>query len=139
MSDEVAGGAPGATAPSLRLVVLDERLAVCRLEPDAGIPAWATAGDFFSVTRTEDELSVVCPEEYVPEGTVCERVWRALKVEGPLDFSLVGVMASLTAPLAERGVSVFTIATHDTDYALVNEENLDLAVAALGERGHEVT
>lgn len=139
MPDGTAAGAPGATGASLRLVVLDERLAVCRLEPDAGVPAWATVGGFFSVTRTEDELSVVCPEEHVPEGTVCERVWRALKVEGPLDFSLVGVMASLAAPVAEAGVSIFALSTYDTDYLLVKEENLDLAVATLRERGHEVS
>lgn len=119
--------------------MLDEHLAVCRLEPDAGVPAWATVGGLFSVTRTADELSIVCPEEHVPEGAVCERVWRALKVDGPLDFSLVGVMASLAAPLAENGVGVLAIATYDTDYVLVKEESLDLAVAALRERGHEVS
>ena len=139
MTDGGAGGAPGVSGASLRLCVLEEPLAVCRLERDSGVPDWTASGGFFSVTRTDDELSVVCPEERVPEGTVCERVWRALKVEGPLDFSLVGVLASLSAPLAEKGVGVLAIATYDTDYLLVKEEDLGLAADALRGRGHEVS
>ncbi|HSL01710.1 MAG TPA: ACT domain-containing protein [Rubrobacteraceae bacterium] len=125
--------------PPLPLRVLGERLAVCRLEPDAEVPAWATVGEIFSVTRTPDELSVVCPEEVVPPGTTSEGGWRALEVEGTLDFSLVGVLASLTVPLAEGGISMFAISTYRTDYLLVREAALDLAVAALRERGHRVS
>jgi uncharacterized protein len=126
---------------SLRLTVLTEPLAGCRLEPDAEVPPWAgsASGGFFSVTRTTDELSVVCPEEQVPEGTVCERGWRALKMEGPFDLSLVGVLASVVAPLAVAGVNVLVIATYETDYVLVKEVNLDLAVSTLRERGHGVS
>src|SRR3954447_6897823 len=81
----------------LELVILDERLAVCRLDRGDDIPSWATRGGFSSVTRTHDELSVVCSEASVPEGVKSERGWRALRVSGVLDFSLVGVLASLTA------------------------------------------
>jgi hypothetical protein len=95
-------------------------------------------GELFSVTRTPDELSVVCSGERVPAGTTCEKGWRALMVEGALDFSLVGVIASLVVPLAEGGISAFAISTYRTDYLLVKEEALDLAVAALRGRGHEV-
>lgn len=123
---------------ALRLRVLAERLAVCRLDPGAGIPAWSTGAGFFSVTRAPGELSVVCPEGDVPVGVECERGWRALGVEGPLDFSMVGVLASLTAPLAEAGVSIFAVSTHDTDYVLVREGSLETAVAALRGAGHEV-
>lgn len=134
-----ASKAGGTRDASLNLSVLEHRLAVCRLEPDAEVPAWATAGELFSITRTPVELSIVCPEELVPAGTMCEKNWRPLEVEGTLDFSLVGVLASLSAPLAESGVSVFAVSTYRTDYLLVKEEALELAVVALRDRGHEVS
>ena len=123
---------------ALRLSVLDERLAVCQLEAWAEIPPWATGTQFFCVTRTPDELSVVCPEECVPAGITCEPGWRAFKLEGSFDFGLVGVLSSVAAPLAESEVGILAIATYDTDYVLVQGPQLDLAVAALRARGHEV-
>ena len=123
---------------SLRLSVLEERLAVCRLDPPAEIPEWATSAPFFSVTRTPDELSIVCPEEHVPPGVTCERGWRALRFDGPFEFGLVGVLASVAAPLAESEVSILTIATYDTDYVLVQQSQLNLAARTLRERGHEI-
>ena len=123
---------------SLHLSVLDGRLAVCRLDPRAQIPAWATGAPFFSVTRTPDELSIVCPEERVPAGVTCERGWRAFKFEGPFEFGMMGVLASVAAPLAQSEVSILAIATYDTDYVLVEESQLVLAMQALRERGHEV-
>jgi hypothetical protein len=123
---------------SLRLSVLEERLAVCRLDLPAEIPEWATSAPFFSVTRTPDELSIVCPEEHVPPGVTCERGWRALRFDGPFEFGLVGVLASVAAPLAESEVSILTIATYDTDYVLVQQSQLNLAARTLRERGHEI-
>jgi hypothetical protein len=128
----------GAPNTSLRLSVLEEHLAVCRLEPRAEIPAWATSAPFFCVARTPDELSVVCPEELVPAGITCERPWRALKLRGPFSFELTGVLASVAAPLAESGVGLLAIATYDTDYVLVKAERLGTAISALRESGHEV-
>jgi hypothetical protein len=119
--------------------VLGETLAVCRLDRYSGIPGWTTAAGFCSVTRAGDELSVVCPEESVPEDVTCERGWRAIGLEGPLDFSMVGVLAAMLTPLAGAGVPVFAISTFDTDYVLVREEQLDLAIAALRGRGYEVS
>ena len=128
---------------SLRLCVLEEPLAVCRLEARAEIPPWATGAratgaQFFCVTRTPEELSIVCAEERVPAGITCEPGWRAFKLEGPFDFGLVGVLASVAAPLARYEVGILAIATYDTDYVLVQGSQLDLAVAALRESGHEV-
>lgn len=120
---------------SLILSVLGEKLAVCRLDPEDDVPAWATGSTFSSVTRTPDELSVVCPERQVPAGVACEKDWRALKLEGTFDLDLVGILASVAAPLAEAGVGIFAIATHDTDYVLVREAQLGLAVSVLSERG----
>ncbi len=119
----------------LALTVLPGGYAVCRLPADAAFPAWA-AGDLLSVTRTADELSVVCHEEAVPGGVRCVRGWRCLRVAGTLDLSLVGVLASLLVPLAEAGVGVFALSTFDTDYLLVRDRDLARALQALQTAGH---
>src|SRR5207245_7669555 len=102
------------------------------------LPPWATAGDLFSVTRTDDELSVVCRHEAAPGGVFCERGWHCLRVAGSMPFTLVGVLASLTAPVARAGVGVFAISTFDTDYLLVKARDMPKAVAALSAAGHLV-
>ena len=119
--------------PKLTLLLLPGPYAVCRLPPDAPTPDWAY-GEFVSVTRTAEELSVVCEERGVPESVQCERGWRCFKVQGPLDFSLVGVLASLLAPLAEAGIPVFTVSTYDTDYILVREGDVERAAEAMSQR-----
>ncbi len=111
---------------------------ICRLERNAPIPEWALIGGFFSVTRTADELSVVCPRDQVPPGVQKQDGWKALRVEGPLDLSLTGVLASLTEPLAKEGISIFAISTYDTDYLLVKKEQLERAIQTLREEGYEV-
>ena len=116
------------------LRLLPHRYAVCRLAADADVPA-----AFFSVTRTPDELSVVCAEQDVPDDTKCEGGWRIFQVAGPLEFSLTGVLADIAAPLASASVSIFAISTFDTDYVLVKEENLARAVEALRGAGHRVS
>jgi hypothetical protein len=125
-------------ADSLILSLLPDILAICRLAADAPVPAWAWAGEPASVTRTRDELSVVCRADAVPEGVRCETGWRCMKVEGPLDFGLTGILAGLTAPLAAAGISVFAVCTYDTDYLLVKVENLERAMEALRAAGHRV-
>jgi uncharacterized protein len=120
------------------LSVLPELLAIARLDAGATIPAWATSGPFFSVTRTADELSIVCEQARVPEGVKAQRGWRALKVHGRFDLSEVGVMAALSAALASEGVSVLAIATFDTDYLLVSGQQLKRAIEALRSAGHLV-
>ena len=118
----------------LTLKLLDGLYAVCRLGADAPVAPslLAAKGEFLSVTRTADELSIVCEDALAPAGAKVERGWRAFKVMGPLDFSLTGIIASLTAPLAEAKISVFTVATFDTDYLLVKEADLEGAVTVLG-------
>lgn len=123
----------------LTLTTLPTPLAVCRRSPNEPIPAWALLGDFFSITRTADELSIVCPQARVPAHAQAERGWRALKVAGPLDFALTGILAGLAGALAQAGISIFAISTYDTDYVLVKEEALEPACAALRAAGCEVT
>ncbi len=129
-----------ATDGDLVLDLVDPALAVCRLGAGAEVPAWVgldTPGPV-SVTRTADELSLVLPQDRVPDGVAAERGWRAMAVRGPLDFSLVGILAALTAPLARVEVPVFALSTHDTDWLLVREPDLATAIAALDAAGHRV-
>ena len=122
------------------LRALAGRLAVARLEPGAAIPEWALAasGGLFSVTRTSEELSILCSEEAVPSGVRAERGFRALGVIGPIDFAQVGVLAAIVGPLAAAGVSLFAISTYDTDYILVKEERLETALQVLAASGHVI-
>ncbi len=113
-------------------------LAVCRLDPTSPVPGWATSDGFTAIVRTVDELSIVCAEQAVPLDATCQRGWRGLKVVGPLDFALTGVLASLATPLAEAGVSIFVVSTYDTDYLLIREEQLGTAVDALRRAGFAI-
>ncbi len=115
----------------LALSILPLSLGICRLERSLPAPSWAVESEFFSITRTDDELSIVCPECNIPANIKCEKNWRAFKVEGPLDFSLTGVLSSLASPLAEAGVSIFAISTFDTDYILVKKEKFEKATEIL--------
>lgn len=119
---------------TLRLRVLPGTLAICRLGPEATIPAWAS-GSFFSATRTPDELSLVCDEAAVPNEVRAERGWRALQVEGPLDFGLTGVLAGLATPLAAADIPIFAISTFDTDWLLVRQAQLVPATSFLRRAG----
>lgn len=118
------------------LRLLAGRFAVCRLDPSSAPPAWAfrPGATLASVTRTPDELSVVCDEASLPQAPPAriERGWRALALEGPIPFEETGVLAGLAAPLARAGVPLFALSTHDTDVILVKERDLERALAALG-------
>ena len=118
----------------LNLSILPETLAVCRLNPESTIPAWAVEKpSFFAITKTREELSIVCNQTLVPEDITAERDWNAFKVEGPLDFSLTGILADLSKPLADAGLSIFAISTFDTDYILVKTNNFDKAMHILSQ------
>lgn len=120
----------------LTLSILPDTVAICRLSQNANVPDWALTGEFFSITKTADELSLVCNQVSIPEDVPCERDWRCLKVEGTLDFSLTGILAALAAPLAEAKISIFAISTFDTDYLLVKENHLKNAIKVLSAAGH---
>jgi hypothetical protein len=122
----------------VQLYALDDLYAVVRLEPDADIPPWACTGHFWSVTRSDSELSIVCRQEEVPPDASAERGWCAFEVAGPLDFSLTGVVSSLVTPLADEQIPLFVVSTFETDYLLVREHDLRRSVAALTSAGHSV-
>ena len=127
-------------APSraLALDLLPELLAVARLDPEPGLPAWVHSSPFVSVTRSAKELSVVCYESVLPPSVPARRGLRCLGVRGPLGFSEVGVLESLARPLAEAGISIFAISTYETDHLLVSSESLEAAVRALSGAGFAV-
>ena len=122
----------------LTLTLFPGRYAIARLDAKADVPEWSANGQFVSISRTPDELSIACLEANVPAGVTCERGWRVLKCEGPLDYALTGIVASLADPLADAGVPIFPIATHDTDYLLIKETHLETAIHALTSYGHAV-
>src|SRR5271168_2666618 len=100
--------------PALTLLALQDSFAVSKMSPDIPIPTWAASGSLVSITRTRDELSIVCREEDVPfDVTACERAWRCLRVAGRIDFGMVGILASLVDPLAKAGIPVFVLSTFD--------------------------
>lgn len=120
----------------MRLKTIDARLTVCKLASAGDIDL---NRDFFFLGRTDEELSLVCRTENAPRTTLArEDGWRAFRVEGTLDFSLVGILAKLTGVLAERGIGLFAVSTYNTDYILVKEETFECALAALAAAGYEV-
>jgi hypothetical protein len=130
-----------AIAHALRLIVLPGELAVVRLPPDVHVPQWAFSaapGTLWSLTRTDDEVSIVRAADAVPSDARAERGWRALRIAGTIDFGLTGVLAAVLAPLADAGISIFAVSTYDTDYVLVRAGALDAAVEALRRAGHDV-
>jgi hypothetical protein len=122
----------------LTLSLLPDEYAVCKLEPGQNVPEWATRSAFWSVTKTQRELSIVCAEEHVPEDIKTEHGWRILQVEGPLDLSMTGVFNDLTRPLAESKISVFALSTYLTDYLLIYSKDLESAIIVLRAQGHQI-
>jgi len=116
---------------------LKDNYSIVRCASEAATPEWATNGEFTSITRTADELSIVCPIQNVPEGMKSGPRWICLKLEGPFPFSQTGVLLSFIEPLSRNGIPIFTISTYDTDYVLVQEGFADQALAILQSSGHE--
>ncbi len=114
----------------IKIKVFPEVLGICRLGSSEAIPHWAE-GAFLSVTRTFDELTIVCREKSIPETVKSEKGWRYFRIDQILDFSMVGVLSSLSRVLARRNISIFVVSTYDTDYILVKEQDLAKAVTAL--------
>ena len=123
---------------SLELCVEPGRFAVCRLASDAAVPDWCSREAFTSITRTADELSIVCAERLVPPDVRAHRGWSCLAVAGPLDFAEVGVLSAICNPLAAARISLFAVSTFDTDYVLVREKKLADAIETLAQAGHRV-
>jgi hypothetical protein len=122
-------------ATDLPLIILPDKFAICQLPVDTPFPDWGRSNSLLAFVRTSSELSVVCDERYAPPDVKAERGWRCFLVQGPLDFSMVGVLSAVTTPLAQAGIGIFVISTYDTDYILVKESALDRAQNALIQAG----
>ena len=120
----------------LKLAIVPGRFSIHRFAPDAALPTAVLASPLFSMTRTAEELSIVCVEEIYLDSLRCESGWCGIKVVGPLDFGLTGILADLSGLLARAGISLFALSTFDTDYILVKSEQLASAVDALTTGGH---
>lgn len=112
--------------------------AVCRLLPTEAVPTWAGAAGFSSVTRTADELSIICAAALVPANIHAERDWRLLKFQGPFAFTATGILSSVLAPLAAAQVGILALSTFDTDYLLVKAAQYDATLRTLETAGHKV-
>jgi uncharacterized protein len=124
---------------NLRFSRIPGQFAICRLAADAEVPTWGTSGGFFSVSRTADELSIVCAADAVPHEVKSEAGWACLKLEGPFPFTVTGVLSAFLVPLAEARISIFAISTFDTDYVLVKEEAVEAAIVGLQAAGHQLS
>ena len=122
----------------LELRTIPGQFGICKLQSGESIPLWAMSGNFWSVTRTENEISVVCPQEHLPRDVKVERNWRVLQVVGPLSFEMTGILLSLTAPLADAGVSIYSVSTFETDLILIQEKSFEIACRALTKAGHKI-
>lgn len=122
----------------LTLRLLKDKYGVCRLNKDDKIPSLALKGEFFSITKTDDELSIVCLEENIQGNIKCEKEWRILKILGPLDFSLIGILSKVSIVLAENRISIFAVSTYDTDYIMVKENDVDNAIKVLYDKGYDI-
>ncbi|MFC1488802.1 ACT domain-containing protein [Thermodesulfobacteriota bacterium] len=120
------------------LTVLDEKFSICRLDPSASVPERVYQSSFFSITRTLDELSIVCNEMHIPKTHHCSSGWRCLQVKGPLDLSETGILSALLRSLAEAKVPIFALSTYETDYLLVKEQDLRRTVEILESNGHKI-
>ena len=123
---------------ALTMKLMEGLYGVCRLNRDEAIPEWVFQGSFYSVTKTLNELSVVCSQDNIPDEIKCEKDWRILRVEGPLDFSLIGILSSISTTLANKGISIFVISTYDTDYIFVKDKKVDMAIDALSAEKYEI-
>ena len=120
----------------MTLLILREEFSICKLTGAEGVELTVP---FTFLSVTDDEISLVCPTAVVPANTVnAHDGWRALKIDGNLDFNMVGVVSRLSALLAESGISVFIVSTYNTDYILVQGQSYQAAIAVLTAGGHRI-
>ena len=122
----------------LYLSVLPDNYSIYKFKSESEIPDWINSSDFYSVTKTKDEISVVGLQIDISINSICNRDWRVLKIAGPLDFSLIGIIADVSITLKNKNIPVFIISTYDTDYILIKQKDLTKGIKALKEKGHKI-
>ena len=127
------------TQRQLRISLLKDKYGICSLPNTAPIPEWALKQSLVSITRTKKELTIVCPQDVIPSQCKSDLNWRCFRLDGTFDLNQIGVISSISAPLAQNGISIYVISTYDTDYFLVQQENLEQTISALSNSGHSIT
>jgi hypothetical protein len=124
----------------MNLIILKKRYSIYKFKSDCVLPGWVYLSDFYSITKTKDELSVIAIQtDSISEKITCSKDWRILKVDGPLDFSLIGIIADISIILKEKKISIFTISTYDTDYILVKQNKLNIGIKALRDKKYTIS
>jgi len=125
---------------NLEFTILKDFYSIYRFEKDTKIPSWLNVSGFYSITRTNDELSIVCKHVDIKlfDNIMIDKHWRIFKINGPMDLSQVGIIAHISDLFKKNNISIFPIATYDTDYILIKNENLHKAITALENEGHKV-
>jgi hypothetical protein len=124
----------------MRLIVLKKRYSIYKFKSDCVLPDWIYLSEFYSITKTKDELSVVAIQaDSISEKMTRSKDWRILKIAGPLDFSLIGIIADISIILKEKKIPIFTISTYDTDYILVKQNKLNIGIKALRDKKYTVS
>jgi hypothetical protein len=125
---------------NLNLTILKSRYAIYKFRNDCTLPPWVYLSDFYSITKTKDELSVVAVQTDLVTGDItCSKGWRVLKIIGPLDLSMVGIIADISNILKDENIAIFSVSTYDTDYIMVKQNKLDSSVKALINRGYNIS
>ena len=121
------------------LILSTKKYSIYKFQKDSVLPDWIYSSEFCSVTKTDEELSVVTAQtDQISDWSASSNDWRLFKIEGPLDFSLIGVIADISAILKEVKISIFMISTYDTDYILVKENDLNTSIASLKKSGYNI-
>ncbi|MEF9933979.1 MAG: ACT domain-containing protein [Clostridium sp.] len=127
---------------NLTINLLKDQYSICKINPNKEIPPWSVKGDFYSISRSEEELSIVCAQSLIPTNNIdeiiCDKNWSLLKIEGILDFSLVGILSKISTILATNKISIFAISTYNTDYILVKSSQIDTAIGCLENSGYKI-
>jgi hypothetical protein len=124
----------------MNLIVLPGTYSIYQFNVHSKLPSWIYTSDFYSVTKTKDELSVVAlQKDYYLKGITADTDWRVLKIKGPLDLSLVGIIANISAILKEKNIPIFVISTFDTDYIMIKQRKVNAGITALKETGYNIS
>jgi uncharacterized protein len=124
----------------MTIIVLPNLYSIYKFRNDAVLPKWIFTSEFYSITKTKEELSIITVQkDFLSTDILVSKDWRILKIEGPLDFSLTGIIADISAVFKKHEISIFTISTYETDYIMVKQKDLDIGLDALQVNGHKVT
>ncbi|MCP4257397.1 MAG: ACT domain-containing protein [Planctomycetes bacterium] len=127
------------TQKQLKLSLLKDKYGICTLPGTTEIPDWALMQSLISITRTKEELTIVCRQDLIPSKCQCDLNWRCFRVDGTFDLKQIGVIYSISSPLADVGISIYVISTYNTDYFLVQQDKVNHTISVLSNSGHSIT